>query len=126
MTGWGPQRTGGVSVTRRKRQGGHWLVYAVVSVVFPFLALVSVIISSSNSARCRGSGEYRICTAADTSMNPGLVMLAAFTVLTVVIGFALGLADGRSNRKFAQGRTGAAVFVLFTAAPSLAAYAAGF
>lgn len=126
MTGWGPQRTGGVSVTRRKRPGGHWLVYAVASVVFPFLALVSVIISSSNSARCRGSGEYRICTAADTSVNPGLVMLAALTVLTVVIGFALGLADGRSNRKFAQGRTGAAVFVLFTAAPSLAAYAAGF
>lgn len=122
--GWGPQATGGVTVQNTRRSGTYWVVYAIFS---PFIALFMLVgVLNRGRKECSYNADWqRVCTQPEPT--PSLQSPVNWLIWTTcIVGFALGVNDGRKGTQFAHGRTVSAVVAFLFNWWSVIAYAVGF
>lgn len=125
---WGPQATGGVTLTpQAPRTGGYWVALAIVS---PFLGLgllIGQLLSKlgSNTTTCT-TQDVASCTTTHTANGGAATLTWVVVVVSLVLGGLFGLRDGARGVSFAHGRTIAMVLVILCAALIVVGYAVGY
>ena len=104
---WGPQDSGGVVMQRKG--GGYWVLFACV---IPILGLVNFV------------GWLASNTGGTDAPAQSFQQVVWWT--TGVIGFLIGLHEGRRRYEFARGRYIAALIILVFSWVTLVAYGAGY
>ena len=124
---WGPQPTGGVTLTQVRKGGTHWVVFACLTPLLGIFGIAYAVLSATKTTttpHCADPAQWTYdnsnncptTTTTDHSVDAFQTFYWAVIIATVIVGVIIGLRDGRRGTQFASGRYVCAGMCLFCGA----------